>query len=317
MAQLPNDEDLLHQHSLNVEFLLKDNDFLSESSLNGTTFMGTPNIWSNGVIPNNILSSPSSGQWPPYSGPLANGSPVKDIHVSSPESDAGSDHSWRCDSGVNGIDFGQWNGGTNGMYDPFRGSSVIDDLEGVHVGRTLRDKSPLRRSQSANSRPTFADVAKKPSSPGSEPPPTPSLSNDEPVYGSQESLNTLLERKAKQKVFRPAHPRHGGYHVPLPINPDSKYGLDDFEVQESNCGKMERSFSCNDALDRSTQAGHDVEQCAEEELTGNKNGEKRVPASDSRSQWFDPKRIFMNGGSGRRARSGSVPTEPILNNNAR
>ena len=60
-----------------------------------------------------------------------------------------------------------------------------------------------------------------------------------------------------------------------------------------------------------------AEQCAEEELTGNKNGEKRVPASDSRSQWFDPKRIFMNGGSGKRARSESVPTEPILNNNAR
>lgn len=335
MAELPNDDDLLHQHALNVDELLSETDYGSESPLNMSAgFMNGPTIWSN--CSSNDFGSPYNGyhggdagsaQWPPYCNSFSSGSPVKEGLLSSPESDAGSDHSWRCDSGVNGINISkasiseaiaQWstaNGGTNGIYDPFRSSSVIDDLDGMQDSKAQRDKSPLRRSQSANSRPTFADVAKKPSPPGSEPPPTPSLSTDGPIYGSQESLNSLQEKRAKQRAFRPAHPRHGSYHVPLPINPDSKYGLDDFEVQEANVGKLERSFSCNDALGCSSKGGvHDMNHFADEERGG---GDKQ-PASEASTQhkreWFDPKRIFMNGSA--RTRSESVPCDTILNNAA-
>ncbi|XP_067935746.1 uncharacterized protein [Watersipora subatra] len=322
MADLAAEDDLLHRHSLNIEHLLKDADPSSEPTLNATAdIMGGRNIWSScsGVAASDFLcynGYQASSHWPSYKNSYINGSPSKDIPLSSPESDAGSDTSWRCDSGVNGIDISKWGTGctsTDGIYDPFRSSSVIDNLEGVHVPLILREKSPLRRSQSANSRPTFADVAKKPSSPGSEPPPTPSLNNDEPIYGSQESLNTLLERKARQKTFRPAHPRHGGYHVPLPISPDSKYGLDDFEAHEPTFGKMERSFSCNDAFGSSEDASPSLDGLMEEELPGSGKQFGKT-SSDEKQEWFDPKRIFMNGNT--RSRSESVPGGTVLNNNA-
>lgn len=329
MAELPNDDDLLHQHTLNVEGLLNDAEFGTKFSMKpspAADFMGKSNIWSASTVGDfgcypGYQGNGGSGKWPACSSTLTNGSPVKDGHPSSPESDSGSDHSWRCDSGSNGFGvdnacfseaIAQWNGINGGaVYDHFRGSSVIDDLGGVHVSKSSRDKSPLRRSQSANSRPTFADVAKKPSSPGSEP--TPSLGSDGPVYGSQESLNSLQEKKVKQKAFRPAHPRYGGYHVPLPINPDSKYGLDDFELQEPAGGKMERSFSCNDALnDTSHGVGPVLDELADKECVANGKPDANG-SSQQKREWFDPKRIFMNGGN-TRTRSESVPSDTILNN---
>lgn len=346
---LAEEDDLLQQHSLNIDDLLRDSEFPVESPLNlsGGLLGGSPNsIWaadcglspaSNEFLSYNGLSNgyhndvvSSGNHWSTYgvghSDPFRNASPSKDETLTAPlsqsESEAGSDHSWRFE-GCHSVDFGQatiegahryaealtqWNtvnGDVNGVYDPFKSCSVIDDLNGA----------PLRRSQSANTRPTFADVAKKPSSPGSEPPPTPSLSSDGLVYESEESLNSLQEKKVKPRVFRPAHPRHGGYHVPLPINPDSKYGLDDFEVQESCLSKLERSFSCNDALDRSAPATarSSCENVTNEEPASTASKDRASPTTKTSTEWFDPRRIFQNGGA--RVRSESVPCDTVLNNN--
>lgn len=351
---LTDEDELLHQHSLNVDDLLKEYDFSPEPGIrvpsHGVIGSSSNNIWASngGASPDFMSYGLSNGyhhgtvganQWSSYGSGFSDGSPIHDDSFtpqSQPESEAGSDHSWRFDSMNGGMEFtkaseegaqryaealSQWTA-TNGMYDPFKSSSLIDDLDGVQIGQLTRDKSPLRRSQSANSRPTFADVAKKPTSPGSEPPPTPSLTNEGPVYESQESLNSLQEKK-KPKAFRPAHPRHGGYHVPLPINPDSKYGLDDFNTSQdsSSTSKLERSFSCNDALERSTEGTSppDSESISEEGADSNpSNLRQRVsqvaagglPARD----WFDPKRIF--GGGSSRARSESEPCgDTVLNNN--
>jgi len=349
---------LLSQHSFDIDNFLKDCDVANEFPINvsgHSGLLGPTNIWSStssSTACNGFSSFPglsgrypaecNNTQWSTYTQSLqGKGSPLKDgsfTPLSQPGSETESDNSWRFDS-VSSLDFGkpsadcghyypdaasQWGRkgeDSNGIYDPFRGSSVIDDLGSMHMmGAGDREKSPLKRSQSANVRPTFADVMKKPSSPGSEPPPTPSLSSEDPVYGSQDSLNSLQEKKIKPKVFRPAQRRHGGYHVPLPINPDSKYGLDDFEVHEVGAQRSERSFSCGDSIGCSPSPTTTVGSAGEEAraklcvngkiLTG-----KSGSASNSRGKanWFDPKRIFQNGGS--RSRSESVPCDTILNNN--
>lgn len=221
------------------------------------------------------------------------------------------------------------------MYDPFKSGSVINGLGDVkqNVSRSsYREKSPLRRSQSASMRPTFADIAKKPTPPGSEPAASPTLSKEGPNYESEESLPSLQGKKSvssssKVKAFRPAHAKHG-YSVPLPIQPDSKYGLDDFEVPGSNA-KMERSFSCNDALDDSrldrsdnleSSEDADVDSCSVDtsssraSVTDSSSTPAKNEAEES-SAWFDPKRIFLSNGSNR-SRSESEPCNNLLNNNA-
>lgn len=347
MTDVVDDEALLHQHSLNVEDLLKDYDFSGDSPLQMSGgLIGQGSIWANNggssisgdFMPYGLSNGyhHHGNQWSTYGSRFDDGSPIREdsfTPLSQPESDS-SDHSWRFDSmNGGGMDFtkaseegaqryaealSQWSN-TNGMYDPFKSSSLIDDLDGVQMGQLSRDKSPLRRSQSANSRPTFADVTKKPSSPGSEPPPTPSLSNEGTVYESQESLNSLQEKK-KPKAFRPAHPRHGGYHVPLPINPDSKYGLDDFDTTQdsSAASKLERSFSCNGALGH---PHHDSEDNSADDSNSSDPTSLRQTGSSTKSarEWFDPKRIFGSSSSGgtARARSESEPCggDTILNNN--
>ena len=353
MTELIDDEELLQQHSLNVEDLLKDYDFTCADSplqMSGGIIGQGSSIWANNssgsmsggdYMPYGLSNGyhPTTNQWSTYGSRFDEGSQgIREdsfTPLSQPESDAGSDHSWRFDSMTGGMDFtkaseegaqryaealSQWSN-TNGIYDPFKSSSLIDDLDGVQMGQLSRDKSPLRRSQSANSRPTFADVTKKPSSPGSEPPPTPSLSNEGPVYESQESLNSLQEKK-KPKAFRPAHPRHGGYHVPLPINPDSKYGLDDFDTTQDSSGtsKLERSFSCNGALGHQSSSQHDSDEVSADESNSSEPTtslrQKVTSKSASAREWFDPKRIFGGSGGGSRARSESEPCGvTILNNN--
>lgn len=325
---LPTEDDILRHQSLSMNFddLLSDVDPIDASS---SLIRGPGSIWSNNggssgsgefiSYTDYTFAASTNGQWGSYA--TGDGSPIKDVGFGQPDSDTGSDHSWY---GSNGIDFNKasadgmqhyseafssWSNAGDARvdelpaYGPFSTISVIDSFDGIQSGRAQsREKSPLTRSQSAcaTSRPTFADVAKKPSSPGSEPPPTPGLSNDGAVYASHESLNSLNE-KSKPKVFRPAHPRHGGHHIPLPIKPDSKYGLDSFDVADAGGVKLERSVSCNDALETPSKDSDGA-------------GAERKGASEPSKPWFDPKRMFQNGLASR-GRSESVPCDTILNNN--
>jgi len=324
------DSELLHHPTFSVDDLLRDLEFGIDGPSPVPLIDHNPNIWAaNGDMgmSNDFLSYGvadgfnglhNGSTWTPGFERFGDtGAHGDDLYapVSPPESESGSDQSWKFDAGFDinrataegahlyAEALSQWNllNGSGNVYDPFKGSSVIDDLDDQKLFE--RDRSPLRRSQSANSRPTFADITKKPSSPVGDLPSN--LSKDGPVYESEESLSSFYSKKVKPKVFRPAHPRHGGYHVPLPIQPDSKYGLDEFEVPESMRGKMERSFSCNDALDHSQEeAGDDG---AESDVSADNNS--------SRQGWFDPKRIFQNGSS--RTRSESEPGSTLLNNSAR
>lgn len=358
MSDCMTDDDDLLQHSLNVDDLLKESEACESTHPCFVQPSTSSSIWSNGGDMRNLLSygltngyGGMNDDWSLYGG-MNHASPLDgDTAIPScSQPTSGSDSNWRFDL-VNGIDFSHspleqtqdlFNGDSSAahlwdavetkahcdepsaaIYDPFKSTSVLDDLDSVQFGPSpgSREQSPARRSQSACSRPTFADITKKPSSPGSESPSTPSLSKDGPAYESEESLSSVQSRKARVKAFRPAHARHGGYHVPLPIQPDSKYGLDEFEAP--SIGKMERSFSCNDALSRST-VDNDLDMAEDLVLdssseSGEPNPSDKSFTADLRcnggSEWFDPKRIFQNG-SAARVRSESEPCETVLNNTA-
>lgn len=215
----------------------------------------------------------------------------------------------------------QWSSqleGCNSRYDPFKAGSFIDDLDSV-AKFSSRDSGADKFSAStspvepASSRPTFADMAKKPSSPVSEPPTTPALSRDGGESDSQESLSSLQSRKSRQQVFRPAHAKTGGYHVPLPIHPDSRYGLDDFDSDVSS--KVGRSLSCNDILTSKVGDGIEFAQDVESRVeNGDLPSAKKARAGSD--AWFDPKRIFKSGQSTSMSDTPAYasPANTVLNN---
>lgn len=358
MSDCMTDNDDLLQHTLNFDDLLNDCDVCEPSLSHFGHPNATSSVWGNGN--ENMRDFLSYGlrngygmndDWSLYGGvnglSSLDGEPNILPSCSQNSSDIGNDGNWQFDL-VSGMDFSHsvveqarlhtdstthlWDpvqlgshSTMSAVYDPFKSSSVLD-LDGVPIGicSNSREKSPVRRSQSACSRPTFADITRKPSSPGSESPSATSLSKDGPAYESEESLASVQSRKSKVKAFRPAHARHGGYHVPLPIQPDSKYGLDEFEPPS----KLERSFSCDDALSRSRSIldddNLDVSECVDSssEMSGSDpNPSEKSSATESSlhcnggcsSEWFDPKRIFQNG-SASRVRSESEPCETMLNN---